>query len=99
MCLVESSNAEVSGASEVPQYCQIYLLASQAAVFLLENRSCSSKIVSIEINRNTKVQVITNTKEWFPVKIQNIVGTNWLYSHKTQTRLYIAIVRELSNFC
>ena len=32
-----------------------YFLGSQAAVFLLKNRSRSSKFVSIEIDRNTKV--------------------------------------------
>ena len=34
---------------------------SPAAVFLLENRSQSSKFVSIEIDQNTKVQAITST--------------------------------------
>ena len=44
------------------------------------SESRSSKIVSIEINRNTKVQVITKTN-------QNLVGTNWLYARETRIRL------------
>ena len=62
MRLVGSSNTEVSSSSEVPQSCgKLKKIGSPAAVFLLENPSRSSKFVSIEIDRNTKVQAITNT--------------------------------------
>ena len=57
-----SSNTEVSGASEVPQSRgKLLFLGSPAAVFLLKNRSRLSKVVSIEIDQNTKVQVIIST--------------------------------------
>ena len=36
-----------------------YFLGSPASVYLLKNQSCSSKFVLIEIDLNTKVQVIT----------------------------------------
>ena len=59
MRLVESSNTEVSDASEVPQsHGKLIFLGSPAAVFFLENCSRSSKNVLIgtqsEHNRNTK---------------------------------------------
>ena len=55
-----------------------------------------SKIVSIKVDQNTKVQVITSSNEWFPVKIQNLVDMNWLYTGKTQIHLHIAIIEEPS---
>ena len=48
--LIESSNTEVSGASEMPQSRgKLILFGSLAAVFLLENRSRS---ISIDLDRS-----------------------------------------------
>ena len=53
-----------------------YFLGSPAAVYLLENRSRLSKLVSIEIDRNTKVQVITSTIGRFITKFFKLVVMN-----------------------
>ena len=58
-----------------------YFLGSPAALFLLENRSRSSKFVSIEIDRNTKVQVITSTIDQFISKFFKLVVTNYICSY------------------
>ena len=63
MRLVESSNTEVSDASEVSQSHGKLFLGIPVAVFLLKIRSCSSKLVLIEINQNTQVQAITSMNE------------------------------------
>ena len=79
MRLVETSNTDVSGASEVPQSRgKLFLLGSPAAVFWLKNRSRSSKFVSIKIDRNTKVQAITtsSTIDWFLTKFFTLIVMN-----------------------
>ena len=67
-------------------------LGSPAAVFLLENQSHSSKCVSIEIDRNTKVQVITSTINQFITMFFKLVATNKLYARILKNRLHIAII-------
>ena len=76
MCLVESSNTDVSGASEVPQSRKKNIfLGSPAAVFLLKKRSRSSNFVSIDIDQNTKVQAITSRINRFITKLFKLVVT------------------------
>ena len=53
-----------------------YFLGSPAAVYLLQNRSCLSKFVSIKINQNTKVQAITSTIGQFITKFFKLVVTH-----------------------
>ena len=60
MSLAESSNMEVSGASEVPQSRDKLFFSKSSCCVLLENQSRSTKIMSIEIDRNAKVQAITS---------------------------------------
>ena len=77
MRLAESSNTEVSGASEVPQSRgKLFFKEVQLLCFLLENRYRSSKFVSIEIDRNTEVQAITSTIDRFITKFFKLVFTN-----------------------
>ena len=55
---------------------EINFLGSPDAVFFPENRSRSSKIMSIENDRNTKVQAKTSTIEQFLKKFFELLKTN-----------------------
>ena len=68
-------------------------------MFLLENQSRSSKLVSIEIDRNTEVQSITSTIDRCVTKFFKLVATNKLYPHILRNRLHITIIGKQSNFC
>ena len=73
--------------------------ASPAAVYLLENRSRLSTFVAIEIDQNTKVQVITSTIGQFITKLFKLVVMNYLYACTLPICYYIAITGKQSSFC
>ena len=88
MCLVKSSNTEVSGTYfwSASVSWQIVFLESPAAVFLLESWSRSSKFVLIEIDRNIKVQAITTYKVW--------TDDFWRKFEKSKARTGYTLVRR-----
>ena len=78
MCLVKSSNTEISGASEMPQ--------SRGKLFFKEAQLLyfCSKILLININRNMyKVQAKTSANQLFLKRNQKHVGTNEFYARNT----------------
>ena len=101
MRLVESSNTEFSGASEVPQSRgklisqEVQLLCFCSKIDLAHQNLFRSR--SIETLH--KIQVITSTIDQFVTKFFKLVVTNKLYARMLLNRLHIAIIGERSNFC
>ena len=96
MRLVESGGLRCFWSASVLR--QIDFLESPATVFLLKNQSRSSKFVSIEIDQNTKVKVLTSTIGQFITKFFKLVATNKLYARILRNRLLVAMIRKRSNF-